>query len=102
MSNILRGITVQELIDTLTHEVAEEDRGNAILEFFIIENGKEIDLDIKSMSGFSISPDIVIELEQVEKPLITPAILKHNFIKKQHEIETDIEFRGKMPHRTFE
>lgn len=100
--SIYRGMTVQLFIDTLEHEVAAEDRNNTILEFYIKEDGEEIDLDIKRMSGFSISPDIMVELEKVKKPLIAPANFKQSFIKKQCEIDTDIEFGGKMPHRPFE
>jgi len=81
--SIYSGMTVQQFIDTLEHEVAEEDRDNAILEFYTKENGEEIDLDIKSMSGFSISPGIMIELEKVKKSLIAPANFKHSFVNNQ-------------------
>lgn len=77
-------ITIQQFIDMLINEVAEEDRDIAKIEFFIKQNGEEKDLDIKSVSGFSISPDIVIELEEVKKSLIAPANFKQSFIKMQN------------------
>lgn len=73
-------MTIQQFIDMLENEVAKEDRDSAKIEFFIKQNGKKIDLDIKRVSGFSISPDIVVELEEVEKPIMKPANFKMSFI----------------------
>lgn len=74
-------MTIQQFIDMLMNEVVEEDRNVAKIEFFIKQNGKEVDLGIKRVSGFSISPDIVVQLEIVENPLIKPATFKQSFLK---------------------
>lgn len=78
--NLYTGMTIQQFIDMLINEVAEEDRNHAKIEFFIKQNGKEMDLNIKRVSGFSISPDIVVELEEVIKPIMKPANFKQSFV----------------------
>ena len=80
-------MTIQQFIDMLENEVAKEDRDNAKIEFFIKQNDKEIDLDIKRVSGFSISSDIVVELEEVEKPIMKPANFKQSFVNNILENE---------------
>jgi len=76
-------MTIQQFIDMLMNEVSEEDRDNAKIEFFIKQDGEEKDLGIKRVSGFSISPDIIVELEEVKLPLMKAAIFKQSFIRNQ-------------------
>ena len=73
-------MNVKELIEVLTKEVAEEDREIANIEFYFGDK----ELDIKNMTGFSLSPDIIIELEEIESPIIRPATFKnihHKMVK---------------------
>ena len=67
-------MTVQELIDLLEGEVKKVDRSNADIQIFHID--KDQQYEIKSMGGFSLSPDIVIHIKEVESPLFTPARFK--------------------------
>ena len=56
-------MSIQQFIDMLENEVAEENRDVAKIEFFINQEGQEIELSIKRVVGFSVSSDIVFELE---------------------------------------
>ena len=69
-------MTVKELINILTNEVKKEDRANAEIEIW---HGEQ-EYGIESMSGFSISPDIVIQLRKIKSP-----IMKKASFKKEHE-----------------
>jgi hypothetical protein len=68
-------MTVQKLIDILLGEVKEADRNAANIEFYL-EGDHDQRYDIKEMSGFSLSPDIVITLMKVDTPMMAPATFK--------------------------
>jgi len=69
-------ITVEELIKALQKEVKKCDRANAQIEIWCDEQ----EYEIESMSGFSLSPDIVFHIKPTESPIMKPAIFK-----KEHE-----------------
>lgn len=86
-------ITVKELIDVLQKEVAEEDREIAEIEFFLEDENDENEYEIAHMSGFNMSPDIVVRLKKIEGgPIeIKPMAFKHSMQAEKQEMEAIIE-----------
>ena len=72
-------MTVQKLIDILQKEVKEEDRKIAEIEIWSDSEDEILGSlwDIKGMSGFGLSPDIVITIKSIkDPPLCKPATFK--------------------------
>lgn len=65
-------MNVKKLIEILTKEVKEEDMENAAIELWF----EDQEYEITSMSGFGLSPDIIIHLKEIISPVIKPAIFK--------------------------
>jgi hypothetical protein len=78
---------VKKLISVLQKEVKPADREKAEIEFWIGERSFEI----KSMKGFSLSPEIIIELEEVTKPVLQPMVFKNEHKEKITKIEKKIK-----------
>jgi hypothetical protein len=84
-----RLMNVKELIAILQKEVKPCDRENAEIEIFCDKQQYEI----KEMSGFSFSSDIVIKLKPVKTSIMKPMIFKKKHKKMVSKIEKKI-FRG--------
>jgi len=69
-------MNVEELLDILTNEVKEADRKNAQIEIW---EGEQ-EYEIESMGGFSLSPDIVIQIKKTESAIAKPMVFK-----KEHQ-----------------
>ena len=73
-------MNVKTLIKILTKEVKKCDRERANIEIWYDEQ----EFEIESMSGFSLSPDIIINLKPIENPVMQKATFKkehHKMIK---------------------
>jgi hypothetical protein len=83
-------MNVKTLIEVLSKEVKKPDRENSEIEFWY--NNQQ--LEIESMSGFAISPDIVVSLKRADFSNVKPLIVKkeHNkqVRKKIQEISKDL------------
>jgi hypothetical protein len=79
-------MNVKNLISLLQKEVKPCDRENAGIEIFCGEQQYEI----KEMSGFSFSPDIVIKLKSVKTSIMKPMIFKKEHKKLVSKIEKNI------------
>ena len=72
-------MTVQKFIDILQKEVKEVDREIAEIEIWSEAKDEILGMlwDIDSMSGFGLSPDILIRIKQIDDPpLCKPATFK--------------------------
>ena len=75
-------MSIRVLIKTLQKEVKKSDRDNAQLEFWIGEQEYEID----TMSGFSISPNVIFSLKKINSSTIKPLAVKKEYHKKAKKI----------------
>jgi len=87
-------MNVKELIEILSKEVKEEDRENAQIEIYSEDSGgNEQEYEIETMSGFSLSPDIVIKIKPIESSIMSPATFKKEHTEmveeKMKEIKND-------------
>lgn len=69
-------MNVQEIIDVLSKEVKPADRKNSNIEIWCGDQ----EYEIESMGGFSLSPDITIQIKKVKSSVIKPMVFK-----KEHE-----------------
>lgn len=75
-------MTVKGLISILSKEVKPVDRNIAEIEIWCGEQ----EYEIKSMSGFSLSPNIIINIKSINSQIIKPIVVKKEhvgMIKKQ-------------------
>lgn len=79
-------MNVKELIEILEGEVKECDRGNAQIEIW---EGEQ-EYEIESMSGFSISANVVFNIKKTFLPSMRPAVLKKKYHRKAKKILDDI------------
>jgi len=70
-------VNVKALMNLLSKEVKKVDRENAEIEFWVGEQQYEV----KDISGFSLSPDICIDLIPIETPIVQPARFKKEHAK---------------------
>jgi hypothetical protein len=95
-------MNVQTLIDILLKEVKKPDRKNAEIEFYI--GGQSLDID--TMSGFSLSPNIVINFKKIKShslelaPAVFKAEHKQMIAKKTKEILNEQRRSKKTTKRT--
>jgi hypothetical protein len=68
-------MTVETLIKVLQKEVKKTDRANAEIEIWCGDQ----EYEIESMGGFSLSPDITINIKPIESPMIKPAVFKKEY-----------------------
>jgi hypothetical protein len=91
-------MNVKQLTDALLGEVKPADRENANIEIYFGDQ----QFEIESMSGFSLSPDIIIHLKEATTPILKPALFKkehEKMVKKKvKEIKKDLvkESKGKL------
>lgn len=69
-------MNVADLIDILSKEVKPEDRKNANIEIWCGDQ----EYEIESMGGFSLSPDITVQIKKIKTSVIKPMVFK-----KEHE-----------------
>ena len=74
-------MNVKTLINILSKEVKKVDRENAEIEFWVGEQ----QYDIEGISGFSLSPDICVDLIPIETPIVQPARFKKEHAKMAKE-----------------
>lgn len=79
-------MNIKKLIALLQKEVKPCDRENAEIEIFCDEQQYEI----KEMSGFSFSPDIIIRLKPVKTSIMKPMVFKKKHKKMVSKIEKKI------------
>ena len=95
-------MNVKTLMNLLSKEVKKVDRENAEIEFWIGEQ----QYDIEEISGFSLSPDICVDLIPVETPIVQPARFKKEHAKmvkeKFEEITDEINKEKKLEKKTKE
>ncbi|HRZ18560.1 MAG TPA: hypothetical protein P5136_00695 [Methanofastidiosum sp.] len=80
-------MNVETLIKILEKEVKKEDRKNAEIEIWC--DGQEF--EISEMSGFSLSPDIVIRLKKITSSMLKPMVFKKEHSKKEKKMKEIIK-----------
>lgn len=78
---------IKELIKVLQKL---EDPDLAEIEFYI-DGDDETRYDVKSISAFGISTDIIFTLHQVDNPIMKPASFKRQHKKMIEKVEKEIK-----------
>jgi hypothetical protein len=85
-------MNVKKLLTVLQKEVKPCDRENAEIEIFCGEQQYEI----KEISGFSLSPSIVLSIKPIKLPMLKPAVFKKEHKKLVSKMEKEIkELQGR-------
>jgi hypothetical protein len=69
-------MNAKELIDVLLNNITEEDRDNSNVEFWF----EEQEFEVENISGFGMSPDLIIRLKKIDSPIMKTATFKKSIV----------------------